>query len=85
MNELPNLAYSICPEDSGEVDIPKYKITWPFNNAEQNSSLKISIEYVLGNDRLGGGDWLPSIQFCVLKRALKLPASNQMSSIRSQV
>ena len=35
-----------------QVDIPN---TGPFNNAQQNSSLKISIRYVLKNGRLEGG------------------------------
>ena len=49
------LTYSLCPEDCGEVDIPN---TRPFNNAEQNSSLEISVGFVLQNYRLeeGGGD-----------------------------
>jgi hypothetical protein len=50
-----SLTYSPCSEDCGEVDIPKDIITGLFNKAEQNSSLKISIGYVLGNDRLGRG------------------------------
>ena len=51
------LTYSLYHEDSGEVEIRKDIINGPFNNAEQNTSLKNSIVCVLGNSRLvGGGD-----------------------------
>jgi len=33
---------SSFPEDCGDVDIPKDIITGPFNNTDQNSSLKFS-------------------------------------------
>ena len=46
-----------------EGDIPKDIFTGPFNNAEQNSSLKISIECVLGNDKIVGGGEFFSFHF----------------------
>ena len=77
------LTFSPCPEDCGEVDIPKDIITGPFNNNEGNRSLKISIGYILGNDRLGGADYLPL--FWLLNRVLKLLTFNQWNSIQPKV
>ena len=50
------LANTPCPEDCTQVDIPKDIITETFNKAEQNTSPKILIRFVLGNYNLGGGD-----------------------------
>ena len=78
--------YSPCPEDCWEVDIPKDIITGPFNNAEQISSLKISIGYVFwGTIGLGEGGWLPSIHFWLLERGTKTTdfQSNDLHPVRS--
>ena len=45
--------YTPCSEDCGEADIPKDIIIEPFNNAEQNSFLKILIRY---GEMMGWGE-----------------------------
>ena len=83
MNEF--LAHSPCPEDFGEVDIPKHINTGSFNKVKQNRSLKISIGHVLGNERLRREGWLPSIDFWLLKKALKLRTSSDPKLTRLSV
>ena len=77
------LTYNPCPEDCGEVNILKDIITGPFNIAEQNSALKISIGYVLVNDRLRGRGIPPLV--LSLKKGIKTSnfQSNELHPIPS--
>ena len=55
----------------GEIDIPWDIITEPFNNVEQNSSLKILIRCVFGNDSLVGEGLAASHSLLTLKKATR--------------
>ena len=68
--------YSHCTDAYMGFDIPKGKLTGPFNNEEQNSCFKLWITYVLEKWWVrGGGGWLPSNHFCFSKRALEVSVS----------
>ena len=71
------ITYNPCPEDSGGSVLLKGIISWTLNCVEQNSHLKILI--CLGKWWAWKGCFLPSNHFRLLKRALAISISNQMS------
>ena len=76
------VAHNPCPEGSGRAVTLKNIISRRYHCNEQNGYLKICTGHVWEDDGRGGGDWILSVHFRLLKRVLALLISNLMSAFR---